>query len=127
MERYSRDHVWIRAVGGSFRVGISDFAQGELGEVAYVDLPEVGRHVARGEPAATIESLKSTSEVYAPAAGTVTAVNELLRDERQCTAVNRDPLGEGWLFELAPDDPAALEGLLTPEQYREWLAGAAAP
>ncbi len=125
MERYTRDHVWIRRGEDAFHVGISEFAQGELGEVSYVDLPAVGRHVVRGEPVCTIESLKSTSEVYAPLDGTVTAVNDALRDERQCVLVNRDPLGDGWLFALLPDEPAEVEGLLTPEQYRQWLEGAA--
>ena len=125
MERYSRDHVWIREAGDAYRVGISDFAQAELGDIAYVDLPEVGRHLGRGEPACTIESLKSTSEVYAPVAGTVSAVNEALRDEGRAAAVNRDPLDGGWLFAMVPDRPAEVDGLLTPAQYREWLAGTA--
>jgi glycine cleavage system H protein len=127
MERYSRDHVWIRPEGAAFRVGISPFAQGELGDVAFVELPAVGRHVARGEPACTIESLKSTSEVYAPVAGTITGVNERLRDELQAATVNRDPLGDGWLFEMTPDDPAEVQALLTPAQYQGWLSGTARP
>ncbi len=123
MERYTREHAWARPQGDTVRVGISPFAQGELGDIAFIDLPEVGRHVAAGEPVCTIESLKSTSEVYAPLSGTVTEVNSQLLDERQCALVNRDPLGAGWLFAMAPDDPKAVEGLLTAAQYENWLAG----
>lgn len=109
------------------RVGLSPFAQAELGEVAWVELPVVGRHVGRGEPACQIESLKSAGEVYAPVGGTVVEVNRALADEHGCGAVNRDPLGDGWLFVLRPDDPAELDGLMSAEEYGRWVSAGGPP
>lgn len=106
------------------RVGLSAFALAELGDVSWVELPPVGRHVRRGETACAIESLKSAGEVYAPVSGTVVEANRLLADERGCGAVNRDPLGAGWLFALQPDDPAELEGLMSAEEYGRWISAA---
>jgi glycine cleavage system H protein len=108
------------------RVGLSRFAQAELGDVAWVELPPVGRHVRRGEPACAIESLKSAGEVYAPVSGTVVEVNPGLADERGCGAVNRDPLGDGWLFALRPDDPAELDGLMSAADYDRWVSSGSA-
>jgi glycine cleavage system H protein len=122
VERYSRDHAWARAEGPIVRVGLSPFAQAELGDVAWVALPIVGRHVCRGEPACSIESLKSAGEVYAPVSGTVAEVNAGLADERGGALVNRDPLGAGWLFALRPDDPAEIETLMSAEEYGRWVA-----
>jgi glycine cleavage system H protein len=129
MERYTTDHAWARgdADGTTVRVGLSGFAQAELGDIAWIELPPVGRHLARGEPACAIESLKSAGEVYAPVSGTVVAVNAALADEVGRLAINRDPLGEGWLFALAPDDPAELDALMSAEDYGRWTsAGGAA-
>ena len=110
------------------RVGLSDFAQAELGDVAWVELPPVGRHVRRGEAACSIESLKSAGEVYAPVSGTVVEVNAALADERGCGSVNRDPLGDGWLFAIRPDDPAEIDALMSAEEYGRWVsAGTASP
>ena len=124
MERYTVDHAWARldADGSLVRVGLSDFAQAELGDIAWLELPPVGCHVARGEPAVAIESLKSAGEVYAPVSGTVVAVNPALADDAGRAAVNRDPLGEGWLFALAPDDPDELNALMSAEDYARWIA-----
>jgi glycine cleavage system H protein len=108
------------------RVGLSDFAQAELGDVAWVELPPVGRHVRRGEAACSIESLKSAGEVYAPVSGTVVEVNAALADERSCGAVNRDPLGDGWLFALRPDDPAEIDALMSAEEYGRWVSAGTA-
>jgi glycine cleavage system H protein len=104
------------------RVGLSDFAQAELGDVAWVELPPVGRHVQRGEAACSIESLKSAGEVYAPVSGTVVEVNASLGDEKGCGAVNRDPLGDGWLFALRPDDPVEFDSLMSAEEYGRWVS-----
>jgi glycine cleavage system H protein len=109
------------------RVGLSAFALEELGDVAWVELPLVGRHVQRGEAACSIESLKSAGEVYAPVSGTVVEVNPLLADERGCSTVNRDPLGDGWLFAVRPDDPAELDRLLPAEEYGRWVSANGAP
>ncbi len=104
------------------RVGLSAFALAELGDVAWVELPTAGRHVQRGEAACSIESLKSTGEVYAPVSGMVVEVNAALADEQGCGAVSRDPLGDGWLFGLLPDDPAELEALMSAEEYARWIS-----
>lgn len=124
MERYTTDHAWARfeADGRRLRVGLSDFAQAELGDIAWIELPAVGSRLARGEPACAIESLKSAGEVYAPVSGTVVAVNQALADEAGRAAVNRDPLGDGWLFALEPDDPAEVDALMSVEEYRNWIS-----
>jgi glycine cleavage system H protein len=124
VERYTTDHAWARLEpdGPAVRVGLSDFAQAELGDIAWIELPEVGSHLARGETACAIESLKSAGEVYAPVSGTVVAVNPALADEAGRRAINRDPLGEGWLFALAPDDPAELDTLMSAEDYGRWVS-----
>jgi glycine cleavage system H protein len=122
LERYTTDHAWARAEGALVRVGLSAFALAELGDVAWVELPTMGRHVKRGEPACSIESLKSTGEVYAPVSGTVAEVNAALSDEQGCRTVNRDPLGDGWLFTLRPDDPEEVDTLMTAEEYERWVS-----
>jgi glycine cleavage system H protein len=122
LERYTTDHAWARAEGELVRVGLSAFALAELGDVAWVELPPVGRHMQRGEAACSIESLKSAGEVYAPVSGTVVEVNPLLADELGCSTVNRDPLGDGWLFAVRPDDPAELDRLLPAEEYGRWVS-----
>jgi len=124
VERYTADHAWARAEGTLVRVGLSAFALEELGDISWVELPAVGRHVRRGEPACSIESLKSAGEVYAPVSGTVVEVNPLLADEPGRGAASRDPLGEGWLFAVRPDDPAELDGLMSPEAYGRWISAA---
>jgi glycine cleavage system H protein len=116
----------VRTEGDLVRVGLSAFALAELGDVSWVELPPVGRHVRRGEAACSIESLKSAGEVPAPVSGTVVEANRLLADERGCGAVSRDPLGAGWLFALRPDDPAELDGLMSDEEYRRWISAGAA-
>jgi glycine cleavage system H protein len=118
---YSKDHTWVRPEGGRARVGISDFAQQELGEIAFVELPEPGRRLSRGETACTIDSLKSTSEIYAPLAGTVVEVNRRLDSEEHCGLINSDPLGEGWLFLLEPSRPEEMTELLSEAEYRKYL------
>jgi glycine cleavage system H protein len=127
VERYSADHAWARAEGELVRVGLSAFAQAELGDVAWVELPPVGRHVGRGDPVCAIESLKSAGEVYAPVSGTVSVVNDALANGRGCALVNRDPLGDGWLFALAPDDPAELDALMSAEEYGRLVSASSAP
>ncbi|MGA2976393.1 MAG: glycine cleavage system protein GcvH [Spirochaetia bacterium] len=124
MRRYARDHTWVVTEGKRARVGISDFAQAELGDIAYVELPAVSRRMKRGEVACTVDSLKSSSEIYAPVSGTVIEVNAPLSDEKRCGIVNRDPLGEGWLFVIEMDDPQELSLLLPEEEYAAFIRGA---
>ncbi len=117
--RYATSHEWIRVEDdGEVVMGISDFAQDALGDVVYVDLPEVGRTVEAGESFAEIESTKSVNDVYAPLAGTVVAINELLVDHPEI--VNTDPYGEGWFVRIAPADPAVdLAEFLEAVAYRK--------
>jgi len=113
--KYTKTHEWAKLEDGLVVVGISDFAQESLGDVVYVETPEVGREVSAGEAVAVIESVKTASDVYAPVAGKVVAVNETLADEPEL--VNGDPYNAGWLFKIEPADAAALEALLGPEEY----------
>ena len=115
--RYSAEHEWARRLDDSsrVRVGITDFAQDALGDVVYVDLPAVGGSVATGEAVGELESTKSVSEMYAPVAGTVVAVNEALADQPQL--LNEDPYGEGWLCEIEMSDPAGLDAMMDAATY----------
>lgn len=116
--RYTAEHEWVVGVeGGTVRVGITHFAQDALGDIVFVQLPDSGAVVAAGESLGEIESTKSVSEIYAPVGGTVTARNEALGDSPE--VINSDPYGAGWLVEIAPADPAAVEGLLSADAYRE--------
>jgi glycine cleavage system H protein len=118
--RYTAEHEWVRtADGGVVRVGITSFAQDALGDVVYVSLPTVGDSVAVGDACGEVESTKSVSDLYAPLAGEVTAVNEAL--DATPELVNTDPYGEGWMYELRVEDPAAVEGLLDQSTYRGQL------
>jgi len=114
--RYSSEHEWVAVDGDRARVGITDFAQDALGDVVYVDLPEVGASVAASGTCAEVESTKSVSDIYAPVSGTVAAVNEALRDAPE--QVNADPYGAGWIFEVAMSDPGELDGLMDAAAYR---------
>ena len=118
---YSQDHEWVLREDNLATVGISEFAQEELGEIAFVELPQVGKIVERGEAVCSIDSLKSTSEIYAPVSGTVVRINESLSDEKNCGIINTDPLGRGWLFVLEMSNSEELEGLLTHEAYERYL------
>lgn len=115
--RYTPSHEWVRIEGDEAVVGISDFAQSELGDIVYVELPEVGRTLAKGEAFGVVESVKTVSDVYAPVAGEVTAVNSEL--EPHAETINRDPYGEGWIMRLRMSDPSEVESLLTAEAYEK--------
>ena len=114
--KYTAEHEWVRQGDGVLRVGITDFAQDQLGDIVYVALPEVGAAVAAGDAVGELESTKSVSDVYAPLSGTVSAINEAL--DGQPELVNSDPYGEGWLFEIEGSDAGALEGLLDASGYQ---------
>jgi glycine cleavage system H protein len=112
--RYTKDHEWIRIQGGEAAVGITDFAQRQLGDVVFVELPEVGRKVAQGEVFGTIESVKAVSELFSPVAGEVVAVNGDLANHPE--AVNAKP-HETWMIRLRPSSPAEADGLLDSAAY----------
>ena len=118
--RYTKDHEWIRLDGDVATVGISEHAQSALGDIVYVELPEIGREVEQGGEAAVVESVKAASDVYAPVSGQVVAVNEAL-DGAPAT-INEDAEGKGWFFRLRPSSPAQIDALMTAEQYKEYLA-----
>lgn len=116
--RYTAEHEWVRAdaADGTVRVGITHFAQDQLGDIVYVDLPEVGATLQAGQPMGEVESTKSVSELYAPVSGTVVAVNEVLSDQPE--TVNADPYGDGWLVQVEPADADAVAALLDAAGYR---------
>ncbi len=117
--RYTKDHEYIRIEGDVGVVGITDYAQGQLGDVVYVELPEIGKTVAKGEEAAVVESVKAASEIYAPVSGEVVAINSAL--EGSPGTVNEDPVGEGWFLKLKIKDKAELEALMTEAQYQDYV------
>ena len=115
---YTREHEWIRVEGDQATVGITDFAQGQLGDVVFVEVPEAGRAVTRGQEAAVVESVKAASDVYAPVSGTVSEGNQAVGDEP--SLVNSDPEGEGWFFRLTLSDNHELSELMSAEQYKAY-------
>lgn len=119
--RYSTDHEWVRIDGDRIRIGITDYAQDALGDVVFVQVPEVGATVEAGASISEIESTKSVSEIYAPVAGTIVEVNADL--DGQPEQVNADPYGEGWICVMELSDPSALDGLLGAEAYRSLTEG----
>lgn len=116
---YTKDHEWALREGNRARVGISDFAQGELGDIAYVELPEIGTKVKQGDTVCSIDSLKSSSEIFAPISGTIVEVNDKLKKEENCEIINKDPLGEGWIFVIEMDNPQELDTLMSEAEYKK--------
>jgi glycine cleavage system H protein len=119
--RYSSDHEWVRLEDGKLRVGITDYAQDALGDVVYVEIPEVGVQVEASAKVSEVESTKSVSDIYAPVAGTVVAVNADLSDSPE--RLNDDPYGDGWICVIEPADPSALDTLLDVDGYRRLIEG----
>ena len=119
--KYSKEHEWVRVDGDVGTVGISDYAQEQLGDVVYVELPEVGTTVAQNEEAAVVESVKAASEVYAPVSGEVVEVNQALEDDP--ALVNGDATGEGWFLKLRLSAPGELDGLMDEAAYTDYVAG----
>ncbi len=119
--RYSTDHEWVRLEDGRLRLGITDYAQDALGDVVYVEIPEVGAEVDAAAKVSEVESTKSVSDIYAPVAGKIVAVNESLADAPE--RLNDDPYGEGWICILEPDDPSAVESLMDANGYRSLIEG----
>ncbi|MGH9230136.1 MAG: glycine cleavage system protein GcvH [Acidimicrobiales bacterium] len=119
--RYSTDHEWARVEEGRVRVGITDYAQDALGDVVFVEVPEVGAKVERGASFSEVESTKSVSEIYAPVSGRIAEVNAELADSPE--RLNDDPYGEGWICIIEPTDPTQLDELLDAEGYRALIEG----
>jgi glycine cleavage system H protein len=117
--RYTKEHEWLRVEEGLARVGITDFAQDALGDVVYVDLPQVGTRVEAGQPMGEVESTKSVSDVFSPVSGTITELNALIEDHPEL--VNEQPYGDGWLVVIDPSDLSQLEDLLDDARYRASL------
>jgi glycine cleavage system H protein len=117
--RFTRDHEWVRLDGDLAIVGITDYAQSQLGDVVYVELPEIGHRVEKGKEAAVVESVKAASEVYAPVSGEVAEINEMLATEP--ARVNADPMGDGWFVKLRLDDPKELDSLMDEEGYTRFI------
>jgi glycine cleavage system H protein len=118
--RYTKEHEWARREGDRVRIGITDFAQDALGDVVYVDLPDVGAEVRAHEPFGEVESTKSVSDIYSPVTGSVAERNPLV-DERP-ELVNQAPYGDGWLIVVEPADPAEVDALLDADGYRSFVA-----
>ena len=121
--KYDKEHEWVRVEGDAAVVGISDFAQDQLGEVVYVDLPSVGDEVVAGETFGEIESVKSVSELYAPVTGTILEVNDDLGSTPE--TINSDPYAGGWMIKVSVADPSQLEALMSAEDYESFVANEA--
>ena len=118
--RYTHDHEWLRAAGSTWRVGITQFAVDQLGDITLVDLPKEGDLVTKGQRFGTIESVKSVSDLYAPVSGKVTAVNTGLKDSPE--QVNAEPYGGGWMIELEPTEKAEIDELMSADDYTKHVA-----
>jgi len=119
--RFTKEHEWVSVNGDIATIGISDYAQKELGDVVYVELPSVGDTIKKGDPCSNIESVKAVSDIYAPISGEVTEVNENLESSPEL--INQSPYAEGWVFKLKMDDAGELKELMDQPQYEEYLKG----
>jgi glycine cleavage system H protein len=119
--RYTEDHEWARAEGETVKVGISDYAQDQLGDIVFVELPRVGDSFARKEVFGTVESVKAVAELYMPLAGEIVAVNNVL--EASPELVNTSPYQDGWMAEIRPEDPSEIPGLMDRGDYLQMLKG----
>lgn len=117
--RYTEEHEWVKMEDGKLRVGITDFAQHELGDIVFVELPEVGDEVTADEPFGSVESVKTVSELYAPITGKIVEINEDLNDNPEF--VNESPYEKAWMIVIEPSDSGDFEKLMTPEQYDEMI------
>lgn len=118
--KYDREHEWVRTEGDVAVIGISDFAQDQLGEVVYVDLPSAGDSVSAGETFGEVESVKSVSELFSPVSGEIVAVNDVLSDSPE--TVNEDPYGDGWMIKVRLSDPSEVDDLLDADGYQAYIA-----
>ena len=119
--RYAEDHEWAKSEGDKVRIGVDDYAQDQLGDIVFVELPRIGDAFDKGEEFGTVESVKAVSELYMPIGGEVLDINKTLEDSPEL--VNKDPYKNGWMIEIKPDDPAELNDLMTRDAYLEMLKG----
>ena len=119
--KYAEDHEWVNLTGDIAKIGISDYAQDQLGDIVFVELPGVGDSFAKGDEFGTLESVKAVSELYMPVGGEITAINEALEDAPEM--VNDDPYGEGWMIEIKVSDASETEALMDKDGYLEVLKG----
>jgi glycine cleavage system H protein len=119
--RFTEEHEWVRRDGDIVTIGITDYAQGQLGDVVYVELPALGRRVEKGKEAAIVESVKAASDVYAPVSGEVVAINEALSGEP--AKINADAMGDGWFVKIKMSNPKELDALMDEAAYRKFIAG----
>ena len=119
--KYAKSHEWVRVSGDTATVGISDHAQSELTDVVFVELPEAGRKVKAGEACAVVESVKTASDIYSPVSGEIVALNQPVTDNP--ALVNTDPYAGGWFFKIKLSNPAELNALLSPEDYKKQIGG----
>ncbi|WP_419658370.1 GcvH: glycine cleavage system, H protein [Desulfosarcina variabilis str. Montpellier] len=119
--RYADDHEWAKESGDTVRIGISDYAQDQLGDIVFVELPEVGSTFSKGDEFGTVESVKAVSELYMPISGEITTINETLTDQPEL--VNTDPYGGGWMIEVKASDPAEMDSLKSKADYLAMLKG----
>jgi glycine cleavage system H protein len=117
--RYTKDHEWAQAKDGLVRIGVTEYAQAQLGDVVFVELPALGRALKAGESFGTVESVKAVSDLYAPLAGEVVEINEALAKTPE--TVNQDPHGLAWMIVVRPSDPKGLDALMTATEYREYI------
>jgi glycine cleavage system H protein len=117
---YTEDHEWVEVDGDTGTVGISDYAQGQLGDIVFVEVPDEGKTVGKGDDVAVVESVKAASDVYSPVSGTVIEGNAALADTPEL--VNEDPEGDGWFFKLTLSDPSELESLMNESAYAEFVS-----
>jgi glycine cleavage system H protein len=118
--RYSEEHEWVKVEGDKVRIGITDFAQSELGDIVFVELPEVGKEIKADEPFGSVESVKTVSELYAPISGKIVEVNEDLNDNPEY--VNESPYEKAWMIVVEPSDISQVDQLMTAEQYDEMIS-----
>jgi glycine cleavage system H protein len=121
--RYTKDHEWVKVEGSSATIGITDYAQHELGDVVFAELPKVGARLKSGESFGTVESVKAVSDVFAPVSGEITEINSALVDSPE--TINRDPHGSAWLVKMRLTDPQEVSGLMDASSYETYIAGQA--
>lgn len=119
--KFTEKHEWVKADGDVAAVGISDYAQKELGDVVYVELPGVGDTVEKGDACSNIESVKAVSDIYSPVGGEIVEINDALEDAPE--TLNKDPYGDGWIFKVKMDEPGQLDELMNDDAYNEYLKG----
>lgn len=118
---YAADHEWTKPEGEKLRIGISDYAQDQLGDIVFIELPQAGTQHAQGEQFGTVESVKAVSELYMPVGGEILSVNKALEDSPEL--INKEPYGSGWMIEIKPGDPKELKGLMNKDVYLDLLKG----